>query len=191
MKGVRALDDKQILNLYVARSESAICETEKKYGNYCYTIAYRILENDGDAKEIVNDTLLKAWNTIPNSRPDSLKSYVGMISRQLSLDRYEQYHAQKRGGQVALVLDELAECIPSGNSGEDVGESVALKEALNKFVWSLPERTQIVFVRRYWYSCSISEIAQDLHMKESSVTVLLLRTRKKLKEFLKEEGIDV
>ena len=185
------MDDKQILNLYVARSESAICETEKKYGNYCYTIAYRILENDGDAKEIVNDTLLKAWNTIPNSRSDSLKSYVGMISRQLSLDRYEQYHAQKRGGQVALVLDELAECIPSGDSGEDIGESVALKEALNKFVWSLPERTQIVFVRRYWYSCSISEIAQDLHMKESAVTVLLLRTRKKLKEFLKKEEIDV
>ncbi len=185
------MDDKQILDLYFARSESAVCETERKYGSYCYAIAYRILENDQDAKEIVNDTLLKAWNTIPPKRPDSLKPYVGMISRQLSLDRYEQYHAQKRGGRVALVLDELAECIPSGDNGEDVGESVALRDALNKFVWSLSDRAQIVFVRRYWYSCSISEIARDLRMKESSVTVLLLRTRKKLKEFLKKEGFDV
>ena len=185
------MEDKQILELLFARSELAVCETEKKYGHYCYAIAYRILENEQDAKEIVNDVLLKVWNTIPSKLPDSLKSHVGMISRQLSLDRYEQNHAQKRGGRVALVLDELAECIPSGDSGEDIGESVALKDALNKFVWSLSDKAQIVFVRRYWYSCSISEIAQDLHMKESAVTVLLLRTRKKLKEFLKKEGFEV
>ena len=90
-----------------------------------------------------------------------------------------------------LVLDELAECIPDGNSGEDVGESVALREALNKFVWSLPDKTQNVFVRRYWYSSSISEIAKEYGIKESSVTVLLLRTRKKLKAFLQKEGFNV
>jgi RNA polymerase sigma-70 factor (ECF subfamily) len=101
------MEDKQILDLYFERSESAISETDRKYGRYCHYIANRILENDEDAKEIVNDTYLKAWNTIPPNRPDPLKPYVGMLSRQLSLDRYDKYHAQKRGGQVTLVLDEL------------------------------------------------------------------------------------
>ena len=185
------MEDKQIVDLYFERSESAIAETDKKYGRYCHYIAYHILENDEDAKEIVNDTYLKAWNTIPPSRPDPLKPYVGMISRQLSIDRYEEYHAQKRAGQVALVLDELAECIPDNDGGEDIGECVALREALNKFVLSLRGKAQNVFVRRYWYSSSISEIAKDYNMKESHVTVLLLRTRKKLKEFLHKEGFDL
>ena len=182
------MEDQQILDLYFARAESAISETDKKYGRYCHYIAYRILENDEDAKEIVNDTFLKAWNTIPPNRPDPLKPYVGMISRQLSLDRYEMYHAQKRGGELTLVLDELALCIPDADSREDIGESVALTEALNRFVHSLPRKAQKVFVRRYWYTGSISEIAKEYGMKESSVTVLLLRTRKKLKAFLEKEG---
>ena len=185
------MEDKQIVELYFERSESAITETDKKYGRYCHYIAYRILENDEDAKEIVNDTYLKTWNTVPPNSPNPLKPYVGRISRQLSLDRYDKYHAQKRGGQVALILDELAECIPDNDSGEDIGESVALSDALNKFVWSLPEKTQKIFVRRYWYSSPISEIAEEYGMKESSVTVLLHRTRKKLKEFLHEEGFDL
>ena len=181
------MDDKQIVELYFERSESAITETEKKYGRYCHYIAYRILENDEDAKEIVNDTYLKTWNTVPPNRPDPLKPYVGMISRQLSLDRYEEYHTQKRGGQVAIVLDELNECIPDRNT-EDIGDSIALRDALNRFVGSLPEKTQRVFVRRYWYASPISEIAEDYSLKESYITVLLLRTRNKLKTFLEKEG---
>ncbi len=185
------MEDKQIVDLYFERSESAIVETEKMYGRYCHYIAFRILENDEDAKEVVNDTFLKTWNTIPPNRPDHLKPYVGMISRQLALDKYKTQHTQKRGGQVMLVLDELSECIPTGDSGEDIGESVALRGALNKFVWSLPNKTQIVFVRRYWYSSSVSEIAQEYGMKESYVRSLLLRTRNKLKKFLHKEGFYV
>ena len=182
------MEDKQIVDLYFERSESAITETEKKYGRYCHYIAYRILENDEDAKEIVNDTYLKTWNTVPPNRPDPLKPYVGMISRQLSLDRYEEYHAQKRGGQVMLVLDELAECIPDNNSGADIGESVALSDALTRFLRDLPQRTRSIFVRRYFYMSSVAEIAKDFSMKESNVTMHLLRTRKKLEHFLKKEG---
>ena len=182
------MEDKQIVDLYWARSESAITETEKKYGRYCHYIAYRILENDEDAKEIVNDAYLKTWNTVPPNRPDPLKPYVGMISRQLSLDRYEEYHAQKRGGQVMLVLDELAECIPDNNSGADIGESVALSDALTRFLRDLPQRTRSIFVRRYFYMSPVAEIAKDFSMKESNVTMHLLRTRKKLEHFLKKEG---
>ena len=185
------MEDQQIVELYFARSESAIDETDKKYGRYCHSIAYHILEDHEDAKEIVNDTYLKTWNTIPPNRPNPLKPYVGMISRQLSLDRYEEDHAQKRGGQVPLVLEELAECIPDGDSRADMGESVALRDALGRFVRSLPEKTQKIFLQRYWYSCSVAEIAEGYGMRENSVTVLLHRTRKKLKAHLKKEGFDL
>ena len=185
------MEDQQIVDLYFARSESAIDETDKKYGRYCHSIAYRILEDPEDAKEIVNDTYLKTWNTIPPNRPAPLKPYFGMNSRQLSLDSYEQDHAQMRGGQVPLVLEELAECIPDGDSGADMGESVALRDALGRFVRSLPEKTQEIFLQRYWYSCSVAEIAEGYGMRENSVTVLLHRTRKKLKAHLKKEGFDL
>jgi RNA polymerase sigma-70 factor (ECF subfamily) len=185
------MEDQQIVDLYFARSESAITETDRKYGRYCHSIAYNILEDHEDAKEIVNDTYLKAWNTIPPNRPDPLKPYVGMISRHLSLDHYEEYHTQKRGGQVPLVLEELAECIPDNDSREDIGESVALKDALAKFIRSLPDKTQRIFLRRYWYASSVAEIAEEYGMRENSVNVLLHRTRKKLKDHLQKEGFDL
>ena len=184
------MQDKDIVDLYWARCESAIEETDKKYGRYCHYVAYQILENDEDAKEVVNDTYLKTWNTIPPHRPDPLKPYVGTISRQLSLNRYEAQHAQKRDGQVTLALEELAECIPDTND-TDIGESVALSDALSRFLWTLPERTRIMFVRRYFYVSPIAEIAADFSMKESAVTMLMLRTRQKLAHFLKKEGFDV
>ena len=185
------MEDKQIVELYWARSETAIAETEKKYGRYCHYIAYQILYNDEDAKEVVNDTYLKTWNTIPPQRPASLRPYVGMISRQLALDVYKEQHAQKRGGQVSLVLDELSECIPDNDSGADIGESVALSDALSRFIWTLPQSTRNIFVRRYFYISTIAEIAKDFSMKESNVTMHLLRTRKKLEQFLKKEGFDI
>lgn len=185
------MEDKQIVDLYWERSETAIVETERKYGRYCHYIAYQILHNDEDAKEVVNDTYLKMWNTIPPRRPNPLKPYVGMISRQLALDVYDVQHAQKRSGQVPLVLDELSECVSSHEVGADIGESVALFDSLSRFIWALPRRTRNIFVRRYFYMSSIAEIAKDFTMKESNVTMLLLRTRRKLEQFLKKEGFDL
>lgn len=186
MKGARCMDDIRIIELYFARDEEAIRETDKKYGRYCHYIAKNILNNDEDAKEIVNDTYLKAWNTIPPNRPNPLKPYVGTISRNLALDAYDKYHAQKRGGQCELVFEELADFIPDG--GADIGESVALSDAISRFLASLPERTRNIFVRRYYYLSPISEIASDYGMKESNIGMHLLRTRKKLEDFLKKEG---
>lgn len=185
------MEDKKIVELYWLRSEAAISETEKKYGRYCHYIAYQILSSDEDAKEVVNDTYMKVWNTIPPERPDILKSYVGMITRQLALDEFKKQHAKKRGGQVGNVLDELSECIPDNDSGADIGDSVALTDALNRFMWLLPERSRNIFVRRYFYMSSVAEIAKDFSMKESNVTMHLLRTRKKLEQFLKKEGFDL
>ena len=185
------LTDAEIISLYWARDEQAVTETARRYGSYIHAISVQILESEPDAEECVNDTYLKAWNTIPPNRPDPLKPYVGMISRHLSLDRYEEYHTQKRGGQVPLVLEELAECIPDNDSREDIGESVALKDALARFIRSLPDKTQMIFLRRYWYASSAAEIAEEYGMRENSVNVLLHRTRKKLKDHLQKEGFDL
>lgn len=185
------MEDREIKELFRKRSEAALSETEKKYGRYCLYIAERILGSAADAEEIVNDAYLKAWNTIPPQDPESLKSYLGMLCRQLALDRYERDHAAKRGGQTALVLDELEEVLPDENGGSDPAESAALTAAMDAFLASLPDRTRKVFLRRYWYAAPISEIAAEYGMRESGVTVLLLRTRKKLKDFLEKEGFSL
>lgn len=186
------MEDKQIVDLYWARSETALLETEKKYGRYCHYIANQILRNDEDAKEVVNDTYLKTWNSIPPIRPHSLKAYVGMLSNQIALDQYDKKKTAKRGNsQLPLVLEELAECIPDRSGTADIGELVALRDALNRFIQSLPRQTRNIFVRRYWYASSVAEIADEYAMKESTVAMLMLRTRKKLKAFLHKEGFDV
>ncbi len=185
------MEDQQIVSLYWARSQEAITQTQKKYDRYCHYIACQILGNDCDAEEVVNDAWLKAWNTIPPHRPAQLKPYVGMLARQLALDAWDAQNAQKRGGQTPLILEELAQCIPDGGSRGDMGDRLALREALNGFVRGLPQQTRRIFLRRYWYASSVREIARDFGMKESTVTVLMLRTRKKLKQYLEKEGFSV
>ncbi len=184
------MNDHNIVQLYWTRSEQAIRETDRKYGRYCHYIAYSILQNDSDAEEIVNDTYFKAWESIPPARPNPLRGFLGQLCRRLALDRYDRIHAEKRGGgQVTLVLEELSECVAGFEDDPDA--SIDLTAALNRFLSSLPDRTRNIFVRRYWYLSPIAEIAKEYGMKESGVTVLMLRTRKKLKEYLSKEGFDV
>ncbi len=183
------MDDKQIVELYWARNESAIFETDRKYGRYCHYIAYRILHNDSDAEEAVNDTYLKIWNTIPPKRPELLKPYVGMLARQISLDAYDKSTAQKRGGQTGAVLEELSDCV-SGEGAEFIDE-ILLQDALNRFLGGLPQETRMIFLRRYWYMEPIAEIAAEFGMKESRISVMMLRTRQKLKKFLEQEGFSI
>ena len=185
------MDDAKIIALYEARDESAIAETQQKYGGYCRYIAERILACKQDAEECVNDAYHKVWNTIPPQKPESLASYVGMLTRQLSLNRYKENHRQKRGGgEVPLILDELQECIADKGDMPSV-DDIALRDAMNAFLAKLPQRTRMVFMRRYWYADEVSTIAADYGMSESHVGVLLYRTRKKLKEHLEKEEIYV
>lgn len=185
------MEDREIVDLFWSRSEDAISQTDRKYGRYCRYIAYKILHDNSDTEEVINDTYLKTWNTIPENRPDSLKSYVGMICRQLSFNVFEAKNRKKRVVQISLVLDELSECIPDNASNNAVGESFELQDALNRFVRSLPENHRQIFVRRYWYSSPVKDIAKAFDMTENHTNVLLFNIRKKLKAFLTEEGFDV
>ena len=184
------MEDQQIIELYNERSETAISETANKYGKYCYYIAYHILYDEQDSEECVNDTYLRAWETIPPQYPNKMSAFLGKITRNLALNRYRYYMREKRGGgQITLVLDELQECVPATNSTEEMIEEKLLVELLNRFLHELPIEKRMMFVRRYWYMSSIQEIANDYEISESKVKMTLLRTRNKLKQILEKEGI--
>ncbi len=183
------MNDHEIVALYWERSENAIAETERKYGRYCHYVAYQILRDDHEAQEVVNDVCYKAWQTIPPSRPTNLKAYVGMMASQLAVNRYDEKTAAKRGGgELPLVLEELAECIADRREDSSTVDEIALRDTLNRFLGSLPKRTRNLFVRRYWYASSVADIAKDYGMKESNVRMTLLRARNKLKQALIKEG---
>ena len=184
------MDDQAIIELYWERSEDAISKTAAKYGGYCYTIAYNILSNNEDAEESVNDTWLAAWNTMPPRRPKLLAAFLGKMTRYISLDRWKNRTARKRGGgEVPLVIEELEECI----SGEDSVEKEYLQKefakSLNQFVEDLPDVERKVFLCRYWYMDSIETIAERFGFSESKVASMLHRTRGKLRKMLEQEGI--
>ena len=187
-----AMEDLEIVELYWQRNEEAIKETSKKYGNYCYTIANNILYNNEDAQECVNDTYLGAWNAIPPHHPNVLSTFLGKITRRLSLNKWREKNAIKRGnGEAALSFDELEECIPSNSS---IKEELALKElseAINTFLETLKVDERKVFVCRYFYFESIDEIAFRFSFTPSKVKMMLKRTRDRLKDHLKEEGIEI
>ncbi len=184
------MDDRQIVELFLQRSETAIAKTAEKYGAYCRCIANRILENDQDSEECVNDAFLRAWNAIPPQEPENLAAFLGKITRNLALDRYKYNRREKRGsGQVVLALEELDACIPAGTDPEQVMTERQLAAAFNGFLASQPERKRKIFVRRYWYFSTVREIAEDFGISESNVKVILLRTRRELKRYLEKEGI--
>ena len=184
------MKDTQILDLYWARDERAIAETQKSYGRYCYSIAFHILEDREDADECTNDTWLRAWNAIPPGRPGRLALFLGTITRNLSLDRWKGRHTMKRGGgEMVLALDELAECVPGRNHTEEAVEAAELERLLNVFLHTLPERDCNVFLRRYWYVEEYGIIADRYGLKLNTVKTILHRTRRKLKDYLEKEGI--
>ena len=184
------MDDSQIIDLYWARQGSAISETNKKYGRYLFSIANHILAQYEDSEECVNDTYLGAWNSIPPHKPTVLSTYLGKITRRLALKKHRGNTAQKRGGTEAdLSLEELSDCIPAEQTIDAQMDNRELAEVLNRFLSELPAPQRQAFVCRYWYCDSISEIAQRFSWSESKVKMLLLRTREKLRQYLKKEGI--
>ena len=183
------MDDKAIVELYFARSEKAISETANKYGGYCYSIANNILSNKEDSEESVNDTYLAAWNNMPPRHPSILATFLGKITRYISLDRWKSRSAYKRGGgEVTLALEELDELLSCGESTEEVVEKKELIRSINRFLDNLPETERNLFVCRYWYLDPVQQIADRYGFTLSKTASMLRRTREKLCEPLKKEG---
>lgn len=184
------MEDGEIIELYFARNEDAISETDAKYGRYCSNISRNILRNEPDVEECVNDTYLHTWNSIPPTRPTSLMAYLGKIVRNISLNLFKAKHTKKRGsGEYELVYDELSNVVPASDRVEDIYEGMALKDLLNRWLDSLSSEQRLVFVGRYWYFDSVSSISAKMGYSESKTKMLLLRLRNKLKEYLESEEI--
>lgn len=186
------MEDREIVALYLERNEDAIEASENKYGKYCFFIAHNILRNNEDSEECVNDTYMKAWNSIPPHKPEKLSTFLGKITRNLALDILEKKHAKKRGNNtLSLVLEELHECIPSPASAENEIEGKLLTENLNCFLKTLSVENRKFFLQRYWYMMSVKEIAEENNFTESKVKMSLMRTRENLRIFLEKEGVQI
>ena len=182
------MNDAELIALYYARDERASDETFRKFGGYCYTIAHNILGSSQDSEECVNDVLLRLWERIPPAKPDNLYAYTAAVTRSIARNRYAASQTKKRGGgETALVLDELRDCTDP-DSVEQQLDNRELGETINAFLGTLKEQHRIIFVQRYWYLCPVEDIAEDLGITKSKVTVTLMRTRQKLRTFLEKEG---
>lgn len=186
------MEDKDIVSLYLQRNKIAIKETASKYGNYCKAIAKNILSNNEDAEECVNDTYLNTWSAIPPHRPKMLSTFLGKIVRNLAFNRYKHNIADKRGGgEITAVLDELAGCVSGNEDTEQAYEYKELVGAINDFLSTLPAHKRNIFVCRYWYTDSISDIAARFDMTYSAVSMMLNRLRAKLHNYLIERGYEL
>ena len=183
------MDDGAIVAALWQRDEAGLREAETRHGKACRALARNILGSESDAEECWNDALLRAWNAIPPARPAHLRAYLLKLTRRLAIDRLRADKAEKRGGgELTLVLSELAECIPGAPGAEDAALTKAVGEAVSRFLLTLPERERTIFVRRCFHVESGRDIARSLGMRENAVAVSLRRTRQKLRAYLEKEG---
>lgn len=181
------MTDEEIVRLYLARSEDAIGATQQKYDHYCRSLLGRFLGNPRDVEEILSDTWLRAWTSIPPNRPENLRLYLAKIGRNLALNRLRDSSAARRCDGAEAVLEELSEVL-SGTTTEEVVDGKELQRAVNRFLSQLPRRDCDIFVRRCFYAEPPTEIAARYGLRPNTVTVSLHRTRKKLREYLGKEG---
>lgn len=184
-----SVEDEEIISLFFQRDQQAIEACRSQYGAFCSSVAARIAPTPEDGEECLNDALLRARNSIPPQRPKSLGGFLAALTRNLAIDRVRENSAQKRGGgEIPLVLDELEEAVPAPGSVEETVESHLLTESINRFLRSLPGKERLLFLRRYWYLCSVKEAGAMGGMSEGTASSLLRRTRTKLKKYLEREG---
>jgi len=182
------MNDSEIIDLFWNRNEEAISETANKYGSFCHSIAFRILRSFEDAEECVNDSYLNCWNSIPPQKPQNFPAFLARITRNLSLNLLEKNHAKKRNPEASLIYLETEEMLSDSRFESPLEDNMVLKESLNRFLSNQPKEKRILFVQRYFYCLSISEIAK-LHKKsESYVKISLMRMRNRLQTILRKEG---
>lgn len=185
------MEDKRIIDLYWARDEEAIRETSRKYGGLCIYIAKNILASQEDCEECINDTYFAVWNAIPVQRPGRFSAFVSKITRNLALKKYQYITAAKRNLSAAVSLDELGDCVSGRESVESEIENKRIESAIDDFLWQLDDEKRNVFIRRYWYFDSIEGICKLTGFSPSKVKFMLFEMRRKLKEHLKREEIEI
>lgn len=183
------MEDKEIVQLYWQRSEEAITQTDRKYGSYCFSVAKNILPSQEDAQECVNDTYMAAWETIPPHRPDILSTFLGKLTRRISIDRWRSLSAAKRGGcTVDLAYEELEECIPEHSDPLAQVEAKELAEAISRFLATLPKQERQIFLARYFAMKPLECIQKEYRFTGGKLRTMLYRTRNKLRSYLAKEG---
>ncbi len=182
------MEDSKIVDLYWARDEAAISESDRKYGRMLNSLSYSLLSSREDAEECVNDTYIDAWNAMPVARPDYLGAFLSKITRRISIDRFRRSHSEKRGG-IDNLCAELTECIPDRDGLGFDSDSERIKKVINSFLYSCDGEKRAMFILRYFYSKSIEEIALKVGAGESKVKTALHRMRRELREKLEGEGL--
>lgn len=186
------MEDENIIRLYWDRDETAIEETSKKYGKYCFSIANNILCSREDSEECVNDTYVKVWDSIPPKRPSIFSAFIGKITRNISLNRYKLNNADKRGGnEMTLVLDEVREIASGQPDPEEKAIRDELIAAVNDYLATLPVEKRVMFVRRYWYADDVKSIALRMGTSENNISVSVRRIRNSLRDYLIERGFEL
>ena len=183
------MEDEKIIELFFDRSEQAIKEVDSKYGRTCHNISFNILHNELDAEECVNDAYLGAWNAIPPARPNPLLTFLCKIVRNISLKRYELNTAIKRNSTYDIAMDELESCLASSDTVEHEIDGKELTHIIENFLDTLSAENRVIFMRRYWFSDTYSDIAKRVGLTEKNVSVRLTRTRKQMREYLLERGV--
>ena len=181
------MKDIQIIELFFRRAEEAVTRLAEKYGAMCQAIARRILYDERDSEECVNDTWFQTWNAIPPQRPTYLGGFVGRITRNLALNRLAHNRAQKRDSSLEETFMELSDSLP--DPGDRVTDEVTFHDFLNRFLRRQSEEQRRYFLRRYWYGMSVREIALECGVGEEKVKSALFRVRNKLRQAMEEEGI--
>ena len=184
------MEDAKIIDLFFARNEDAICQTDAVYGRKLFYLADKILHNAQDSEESVSDTYMKAWETIPPHRPTYLYAYLAKICRYFAFGKLDWKMAAKRNATIVSLTEEMALCIPDQRKDEEM-TAQEIGRILNMFLESISQESRVIFLRRYWFCDTIAEIAERYDISESKVKMRLLRTRKQLADYLNKEGITV
>lgn len=185
------MEDETIIGLYWERDEKAIAETSSKYGKLCFHIANNILSSREDSEECVNDTYLGLWNVIPRERPARFSVFVGRITRNLALKRFEYLSAAKRNPEAVCSFEELGDCVSGRDSVENELENKRIERAIDSFLWQQGEEKRNIFIRRYWYFDSMDSICRQTGYSQSKIKSMLFHMRQKLRAYLESEGIEV
>lgn len=185
------MEDQIIVALYWSRDQRALGESQKKYGSLCFRLSENILASREDAEECVSDTWLRAWDTMPPQRPQSLRAYFAAITRNLSLNRWHKLRAEKRGGGLEVLLSELEDCLPAADSVEDAVASHELARSIDRWLAGLARADRVAFLRRYWYGQQVAEVARQAGCSPNTMSKRLGRLREGLRRALEQEGISV